>query len=92
MPIIQCGRNLGKSKEIKITEEDINMLQTKKRYKVKGLNNELNRECRKGKEIFLNNIFQDIIEAIKFGLINKAYGMVRRFLGKEKLKKQILKG
>lgn len=42
--------------------------------KYKNLNSAINRES---KEIFFNNICQDINEVSKLGLMDKAYGMVK---------------
>lgn len=47
--------------------------------KYRKLKNTINRECKKCKDVFLNNICQDINEALKAVLMDKAYGMVRRY-------------
>lgn len=60
--------------------------------KYKKLKNEINRECRNSKGVFLNNICQDINEALKLGLMDKSYTMVRRFFGERKVKNASIKG
>lgn len=52
--------------------------------KYKKLKNAIHRECKKSKEVFLNNICQDINEALKVGLMDKAYGLVRRIFKERK--------
>jgi hypothetical protein len=59
--------------------------------KYEKLKNAINRECKKSKEVFLNNICQDINEALKVGLNDKAYGMVRRFFKERKTKTASIK-
>lgn len=49
-------------------------------------NNEINREYRISKGVFLNNIYRNINEALQLRLIDKAYGMVSKFFGEKKLK------
>lgn len=52
--------------------------------KYRKLKNAINRDCKKSKEVFLNNICQDINETLKMGQMDKAYGMVRRFFKERK--------
>lgn len=48
--------------------------------KYKKLKNAMNRECKKKRSV-LNNICQDINEALNLGLKDKAYEMVKRYFG-----------
>ncbi|XP_025412229.1 uncharacterized protein LOC112684781 [Sipha flava] len=55
-------------------------------YRIIYSGTEDGRECKKSKEVFLNNICQDIDEALKVGLMDKAYGIVRTFFKERKVK------
>jgi hypothetical protein len=79
-----------------MNEEILEMINERRKYKnatdQRGkekygkLKNAINRECKKSKEVFLNNICQDIDEALKVGLMDKAYGIVRTFFKERKVK------
>lgn len=58
--------------------------------KYKELKNAMNRKCKK-KEVFLNNICQDINEALNLGFMDKAYVMVKSCFGEQNVKPQVLK-
>jgi hypothetical protein len=68
----------------------------RRKKKYRELKNAMNRECKKSKEVFLNNIYNNnynntINEALKVGLMDKAYRTVRRFFKERKDKMASIK-
>jgi len=59
--------------------------------KYRKLKNAIKKGCKKSKEIFLNNICHDTNEALKVRLMDKVYGMVRRFFKLRKVKTASIK-
>jgi len=95
----------GKSKETKrkewINEEILEMINEKGRYKNatdqrgmeinRKLKNAINREFKKSKDVFLNNFCQYIYETLKLGLVDKAYGMIKKCYKKRNVKTASIK-
>lgn len=56
-----------------------NATDKRRKEKYKKLKNAINKEYKKSYKIFFNNICQDINEALKLGLLDMVYEMIKRF-------------